>query len=353
MHGVLRRVKTDDERERERQQRERERCDKYIAATASLRKIRTSVRRNEPSDTTQLLESVRSGLQVSQRVLELNTENYSAWNLRRDLLLRVETARGSAEDPDPLTEEWGNFLANELGFLERMIGVNPKSYWSWLHRRWCTERANVASAVGWQRELKLCDKLLSLDERNFHCWGYRRFAAAQLLQVLPAEETTRAEKAEFAFTTKKIEDNFSNYSAWHQRSALLAQTNTEAHLSQEILDREFELVQNAFYTEPNDSAAWFYHHWLVGQLSGDEASITAVLDRELGVCKELLELEPDSKWPLLTVVRLLRRRMELSGSEERAAQQVEALKLLESLRKVDPKRQQMYTALTDQIRGMV
>jgi geranylgeranyl transferase type-2 subunit alpha len=81
----------------------------------------------------------------------------------------------------------------------------------------------------WARELKLCSKLLALDERNcmycmrhdvvvhlplraVHCWNYRRYAARMAKATLPQE---------FQFTTEKIGHNFSNYSAWHQRSALL------------------------------------------------------------------------------------------------------------------------------------
>jgi len=49
--------------------------------------------------------------------------------------------------------------------------------------------------------------------------------------------------------------------------------------------KELELVQNAFYPEPTDSSAWFYHRWLVSQHPDP-----AVIERELGRCRELLEI---------------------------------------------------------------
>ncbi len=108
---------------------------------------------------------------------------------------------------------------------------NSKSYWIWNHRRWAVlllapESPPVPSSPAdsvLQRELSLCSQLLKADERNcffsiepshtsVHCWGYRMFVVSRL-RVDPSSE--------LEYTTQKINQNFSNYSAWHYRSAYL------------------------------------------------------------------------------------------------------------------------------------
>lgn len=54
----------------------------------------------------------------------------------------------------------------------------------------------------------------SAQERLVHAWNYRRYVLANMPVKRPAQ-------TELAYTKRKIEANFSNFSAWHQRSKVL------------------------------------------------------------------------------------------------------------------------------------
>lgn len=63
-------------------------------------------------------------------------------------------------------EELQKLYEAELLFIESCLKVNPKSYGSWYHRGWVSERLPKPD---WKRELSLCDRCLSLDDRNCKC----------------------------------------------------------------------------------------------------------------------------------------------------------------------------------------
>jgi geranylgeranyl transferase type-2 subunit alpha len=241
-----------------------------------------------------------------------------------------------------------------------------------------------------QQELALCTKYLNLDSRNFHCWNYRRFVVSRIGMHASLE-------GELAFTLEKINQDFSNYSAWHYRSVLLPQRFEEGDALDAMLDAEFELVQQAFYTEPEDQSAWLYHRWLLGRVAlpgfrlpgvslgmsdlahgfgvavdlkettgavKGELSTSpappkerhvvrqrAVFERELASCLELLELEPHCKWVLLTSAVLLsgvqacRTTSHTPDDEQHDEAAARITDIFVTLESLDPLRSQYYSSI--------
>eukprot|EP00842_Homolaphlyctis_polyrhiza_P004248 jgi/Hompol1/4824/HPOL_003970-RA len=185
-------------------------------------------------------------LQITTTILSQNPEFYTIWNFRREILQHMHKTM----DNDAIQKS----CEAELALVEKLLRGAPKSYWVWSHRCWILEYMPIPN---WDRELKLVGYMLDLDARNFHGWGYRRFVVAAM--------KTRQPKDEFDFTTLKISQNFSNFSAWHYRGKTLPLAFPSNKERQETVMADFELVRNAIFTEPADQSAWFYQRLLLGQ----------------------------------------------------------------------------------------
>jgi geranylgeranyl transferase type-2 subunit alpha len=293
---------------------------------------------------------------MAGEVLTVNADCYTFWNYRREIIQHLMTEKTK--------EEMDAMLNKEMGWLEQTLAIWPKSYWVWFHRKWLSQYVTM----DWARELELCLKLHKADSRNctcqqsffsmplpaliisifpsnppnmicyvlisssiVHCWNYRRFAAEQA-KVSP--------ESELAMAIGLIEENFSNYSAWHHRSIFLPKAFGEQveELRAQILD-EFEKVKAAFYTEPEDQSAWFYHRWLVGIMKQKAPErIEAILRDQLQTCEDLLTVEENCKWAMLTMVFLMIE-LKSEGSHE----------LLAKLKEVDNKRLGFYVDLEKQV----
>ena len=228
-------------------------------------------------------------LKKTAMMLYGNPDITTLWNMRKEI---TEERIGENEDGKE-----DQRLVKELEVTQQCLMANPKSYGAWCkmrertgvqrtwlisnclsdHRCWCMLRMGKPD---WNRELSLCTRYLSLDERNFHCWDYRRFVAERA-GVEPAKE--------LGYSMELINTNFSNYSSWHYRSKLLPlvfPSDSGLGISEEKRREELDLIQNAAFTDPEDSSAWFYHTWLLGQ--GEKEELKVFLFRILPSQKAVL-----------------------------------------------------------------
>ena len=285
-------------------------------------------------------EGAASTLKMIEKLLTVNPDPAHLWNHRRELLLlppSADVSPASADDDAPETSTSDaststNFdLEDELKLTAACLQRNPKAYAAWFHRKWAVRHwllttGTAGSANEEQRsallqtELGLCASFLDRDERNFHCWNYRRYVVALILDAslldkadnnidldgswksvrdavvmgpqlaidtdrseakegqVPPESIDEIIRSEFEYTSERIEKNFSNCSAFHYRSKLIdlvldadlreesISRNEEGEAYQVRLDMsrgELEMIQNAVFTEPDDQTAWWYHRFVL------------------------------------------------------------------------------------------
>lgn len=346
----------------------------YTDLTALLTKMRKA------GDTSQ------QALELTSKVLRINPDFYTLWNYRREVLLamygdslglRKERMDGmnfttmsptadrlngaAADDECRISSELGSIIRDqELNLSKEAIMKNPKAYGAWWHRIWVMQRF----ASDYQQELKLCSQFLDADQRNFHCWNYRRYVA-MAGNVSPVDE--------FQYSTEKIEQNFSNYSAFHHRSVFISQLghrNVEA--KQAALTVELAIVENATFTDPFDQSAWWYYRFLIQWMASllevnqqpEAADISQQQALAQAICREVLQLqvdnldslseaEPQCKWPvdalvfLLTMQRDLHVRQQVVLPPDQVADITGRIHAhLNRLKELDPQRVARYDYLT-------
>ncbi|KAI7687752.1 protein prenylyltransferase [Hortaea werneckii] len=192
--------------------------------------------------------------------------------------------------------------------------------------------------------------MLGLDSRNFHGWGYRR----EVVQELERLSQRSMVESEFEYTTKMINSNLSNFSAWHYRSQLIPRLLQERDAGQDkrkkMLDSEFELITRALYTDPYDQSLWFYHQYLMSTLDAENAQSAAILEpctnadrleyleQELDSIRDMLDGAEDCKYIYQALLEYARRYLEVDAGNQTVTT-AEMTGWLAELRKIDPMRE--------------
>lgn len=394
--------------------------DQVLAMSASGDAAKTTTETaTETATATATAASTMKNLELLSNMLQVNPDPLYLWQRRRSLLQSLfQNEKVLDNDSDAATTSFDQYIYEELALTRKCLERNPKAYGAWFHRKWSVMEAiqqkaassssssssSTAASGGssslslLQNELQLTEQFLNLDERNFHCWSYRRFVVGCLCgntsgeivlmdgsvlfgpqvgfsnqehaqddgkdrtPVLPTSQIQSLLNSEFDFTTFKIRQNFSNGSAFHYRSKLLPHVSSTESGHAVSLAEELELAHNAMFTEPDDQTAWWYYDFLLTKYTGpnDCPDTTAAADVDadseapdndrggmdridLQVEKELLEELIDaegghSKWALLALFHVLTYMVD-DEDNQRELQQRE---ILETLKVLDPDRRFRY-----------
>jgi geranylgeranyl transferase type-2 subunit alpha len=227
----------------------------------------------------------------------------SIWNLRK-----------AAFDPSAEAS-----LKLELNISLRVLKRNPKSYWAWHHRRWCSEQV---PEYQFNQEVALADQFLAADSRNFHAWRHRRWAVAKCPGILETEK-------EKSLDLIKLDPG--NFSAWHYRSQL----QVDFDFKQEI-----DIAKSAFWTAPYEQSAWIYYRWLLNRPA--LAADVEFLREEIAQMEELADEEKSLKYPVLALVWLTRKLQAADGGEDLEGKIADLKTKVSAL---DPVRQAYYAEL--------
>ncbi|RYP19671.1 hypothetical protein DL767_009605 [Monosporascus sp. MG133] len=317
-HGVARTVRTRTEEQRLRD----------LARIETYRDVENQVRAKIAANA----YDDPALFQLTTKLLRLNPEYYTIWNVRRRCLISgllcrrsdgswpsraspstspSATTRPSSEPSSPSSsavtplnpsspttgqsgttvdeetattttreeqqESDGNIIQSELAFTIPLLLESPKCYWIWNFRRWVLSQATLRLAPPvarkvWETELGLASKMLTKDRRNFHAWGYRRYVVANLES--PALQGKSMAEDELAYSRKMISGDLSNFSAWHSRSRLILRVLDERCADDkaraQFLDKELALVKEGLNVGPEDQSLWYYHQFLISQIANCE-----------------------------------------------------------------------------------
>ncbi|OTB10426.1 hypothetical protein K445DRAFT_16642 [Daldinia sp. EC12] len=312
-HGAARTARTARTEEQRRQD---------LDKIAKYRDLENSIRAQASAN------SYDSSLfQLTSKLLRLNPEYYTIWNVRRRCLISALFSALERDAPEAGKNDTTvcnrrradveadiNTVQSELAFTIPLLLEYPKCYWIWKYRRWLLEQAIVRlpSTVArniWEAELALASKMLTKDRRNFHAWGYRRNVVAVLES--PSLDGKSMVEDEFAYTTRMIKDDLSNFSAWHSRSQLiirlLDERGADDATRKAFLEEELDLVREALNVGPEDQSLWYYHQYMISQIVSRAGRPTiapslttteqvAYVKKEIDNIKDLLEDYKDIKW---------------------------------------------------------
>ena len=289
--------------------------------------------------------STTTTLELLDKMLRVNPDPLHLWNQRREILM-ASNSEDKDMDKDEVNDkdEDKDWLPAELALTAAALERNPKAYGAWFHRKWAlqlhvfgTKRNTGTTCTSstpplplLHEELALTELFLQQDERNFHCWNFRRFLVGLELHVqLSAPHSTYISSTgtELGLELDGAWPNGGSDStgAFCIIGSQLATTATESQAQQaaptsttnqyykEILQREWQFTQTKIVQNFSNFSAFHYRTKLLlfvhntdkdkgtgvegwtPVASSDDSTTAAIAQQEWSLMENIMFTEPDDQ----------------------------------------------------------
>ncbi|XP_046991448.1 geranylgeranyl transferase type-2 subunit alpha [Schistocerca americana] len=333
----------------------------------------------------QMQQLMETELQLTERTLHVNPKSYGAWHHRAWVLDNMPESNWSRElalcnkylDMDERnfhTWHYRQFVVSranisptkEFEFTSAKITTNFSNYSSWHYRSRLlpllypdpTSRRPIQENKH-KEELELVQNAAFTDPNDQSAWFYQRwllgrgkqpfivqnaFVSRDIIFITMSQEVSLAD-----VELKLIINGTTAQGAWHSSDG-----NVYSHLwifspSSEMYHGDVILSEVAVQVmEKNTTHSIHVPLVIDGDLAWTSTEsqfglqfsegLTSVLEEELDSCAQLLELEPDSKWTLLTSILLMQ-------AIDRHKYREATMEKLQLLSRVDPLRSGYYNDL--------
>jgi len=294
------------------------------------------------------VSSVKEEFEYTSKKISQSFSNYSAWHYRSKLIPKLITKK----------TKWEKLSSKEFEMVKNAEYTDPADQSAWLYHCWLLGDDN--NLVG----IKNCYLLRNID--NSYTLGVEFLKKIKLISSDSIQVSLNDEIQNTEFITPSIIKNkFSKL--WISKlivSDIESLNDTKLKIifnkdeiltidDKKLILPDLEITIKSLLIENENNNTEIQNHLIsynktcIEEKKEDDIKVVNtqpsedVLIEELESVKELLELEPDSKWALLTLVKILSK---LGGRED------EIIEIFEKLKDVDVFRKEYYLDFVSQFK---
>ncbi|CAI5463753.1 unnamed protein product [Closterium sp. Yama58-4] len=315
--------------------------------------------------------------------INANFSNYSAWHSRSKLLLKLH----ARSPPTPTDSEAGG-LPHPRPFLPSLLSLpfpfsfSPAPHSKLLpklHSSQAPSEAGGLPQAALEEECELVRQAFFTEPDDQSGWMYQHWLLQQILPPLPPhllaswpspgstvcfsspENPPEISPGGDSAAVEGVSEASAGAAGQVRMSAVLVFSEPVVGVTRESVTLTGAGLEVGEWKAVGGQEAWLSGRQAgaSGAAGGGEQWRVDVVQREIDMCRELIDLEPDSKWALLSLARLLSTRRQLHhllpNLPVQARQDAEACKEVRSLLRrlvgIDPYHKEYYRDLLEALEG--